>query len=620
MTPGHQASNGAAAQAGAAPAVTGAAPTPACPPSGAVPSWEAPQAVTGSRGAVATDDGRCSQIGRQVLSDGGNAVDAAVAATLCLGVTHPMSSGIGGGCFILIYNATTGGSDVVDARETAPAGASEAMFEGKPTASTDGGAAVAVPGEVAGLWQAWQRRGRLPWARLVAPAAALAQGFTVDAKLAQDIASLASSLPKMRAVEAAARGPAAAGAPSAYAPLEAVFLPGGVPLVAGDTCRIPALSATLSELGAAGGGVFYGHAGFSPRIARAMVADTAAAGGSLSMADLQGYSPIWRKPLSADVLGVTLLGVPPPSSGGATVMAILQFLAGYPLPLAGAGSGLGPQRMVEAFKHAFALRMRLGDPADPYNAQVGAVVAAMLSPGLAQQLRALSWDNATRPSHVYGGNWSVLAPPPEDHGTTHVSVVDGQRSAVALTSTINTGFGSKVLTAAGVLMNDEMDDFSTPGVSNAFGLAPSRANYIRPGKRPLSSMSPTIVLQGGRVRLVAGASGGPRIITATAQTLLGVLALGRTPLAAVDAPRLHHQLLADVLKFELNHTLPGGGGLFPGTPGDELAALAARGHVLKGEDGFNGTLGTVQLVAQDMESGVLTAVSDVRKGGLPAAW
>jgi gamma-glutamyltranspeptidase / glutathione hydrolase / leukotriene-C4 hydrolase len=266
--------------------------------------------------------------------------------------------------------------------------------------------------------------------------------------------------------------------------------------------------------------------------------------------------------------------------------------------------------------------MGLGDPFDPYCASSAAEVADMLSAIFAGQLRANTSDTLTQQPAAYGGKWNPLPGGggyvPTDHGTTHLSVIDAQRNALGLTSTINTGFGSKVLSpSTGMVLNDEMDDFSTPGQPNAYNLAPSRANFIMPGKRPLSSMSPTIVLDtaSGAVRAVVGASGGPRIITATAQTLLNLVALGMDPGLSVRSPRLHHQLLPNVAYYEATPPVEGSQSCVV-MPDGVLAALRRRNHSVSGTT----STGVVQMVAVDLETGALHAVSDQRKGGEPAGF
>jgi len=492
-------------------------PLPGCTPPQAGPEY-----IVVPTAAVATDETRCSVVGRDVLADGGSVMDAAVASALCLGVVHMHSSGTGGGCFILVFNASTGAAEVIDAREEAPAAANQTMFVGRPSASVTGGLAVAVPSELKGLRLAWERHGRLPWSRLVLPAAALADGFVVEAQLALAIASNVNDIAKNRA-------------------LAAMLMPNGVALQAGATVANPALAAFLRRVAAVGpDAALYRNA----TAAAALAAEVRAAGGVLTAADLMSYAPVLRDPLRSSALGMTILGVPPPSSGGAAVALIAAFMAAYPTPMAGSG-GLGAYRLVEGFKHAFAARMGLGDPFDPYCAATSAAeVADMLSAAWAAALVANTSDSAAQQPAAYGGRWNPLPGGggyvPTDHGTTHLSVVDGARNAVALTSTINTGFGAKVLSpSTGMLLNDEMDDFSSPGQPNAYNLAPSRANFILPGKRPLSSMSPTIVLDGatGALRMVLGASGGPRIITATANVLLNILSVGLDPGAGASLLR-----------------------------------------------------------------------------------
>ena len=454
-------------------------------------------------GAVAADEPRCSAVGADALADGGSAVDAAVAATLCLGVTHPHSSGAGGGAFMIVHSRN-GSSEVLEFRERAPAAAGRDMFaasnatSGEGSASESdarpsefGGAAAAVPTELHGLRLAWERHGVLPWSRLVEPAAALADGFTVGPELARAIEENAEALKRFPATKA-------------------VFLRADAsPLREGDVCRNAALARTLRRVASEGPSVLRFGA-----LAEALARDVQDAGGIMTAEDLASYAPRVLEPLRADVLGYAVLGVPPPSSGGAAVAQILELVSGYARPLASAPDGsLGTHRLVEAFKHAFAMRMNLGDPEVPpppgVVSNISGAVRDMLSPAFNAALRAMTKDDATLPLGAYGARWNLV----EDHGTTHVSVVDADRNAVAMTSTINTNFGSKVVSrSTGTLLNNEMDDFSVPNETNHYGLAPSAANFIAPRRRPLSSMSPTVVLDANqnppRVVAVAGASGG----------------------------------------------------------------------------------------------------------------
>lgn len=560
-------------------------------------------------GAVAADEPRCSAVGADALADGGSAVDAAVAAALCLGVTHPHSSGAGGGAFMVVHSRN-GSSEVLEFRERAPAAAARDMFaapnasyraggENGARPSEFGGAAVAVPTELLGLRLAWERHGTLPWRRLVEPAAALADGFAVGPELARAISENA---------EALKRFPATA----------AVFLRADAsPLREGDVCRNAALAHTLRRVAREGPSVLRAGA-----LAEALARDVRDAGGVMTAEDLASYAPRVLEPLRADALGYTVLGVPPPSSGGAAVAQVLEFLSGYARPLASAPDGaLGTHRLVEAFKHAFAMRMNLGDPeVPPPNTSnvpnISGAVRDMLSPAFNAALRAMTKDDATLPLGAYGARWNLV----EDHGTTHVSVVDADRNAVAMTSTINTAFGSKVVSrSTGILLNNEMDDFSVPNETNHYGLAPSAANFIAPRRRPLSSMSPTVVLDANqnppRVVAVAGASGGPRIITAVAQVLLNVLARGMSPLDAVVAPRVHHQLVPNVVFAEsLDGTV--GDGAPRRVDAATAAALRKRGHVVE----FSSeNTAVAQLIVVDGDTDAVHAVSDARKGGAPAA-
>ncbi|GAQ91012.1 gamma-glutamyltranspeptidase [Klebsormidium nitens] len=552
--------------------------------------------VTSDIGVVAADESRCSAIGRDVLAEGGTAVDAAVATALCLGVVRPEASGVGGGAFMLIRNAN-GSAEVIDMREEAPSRASQDMYKGDPQKAVDGGLAVAVPGELAGLYLAWQRHGRLKWARLVEPAIKLAEGgFEVEGFLAASIAEYGSTI-------------------LSNPGMAQLFAPDGVLLQKGDVAYRKTLAQTLRRVADETPSVL--HTG---GLAAKLAADVRAAGGIMTAADLASYRPRIREPLRTMEMGYEVLGAPPPSSGGATVIQILKTLSAFDMPLAALGA-LGTHWIAEAFKHAFAMRMSLGDPEF---VDVTAVLADMLSSDFAAQVRANISDDRTFPPEYYGGKWSQL----DDHGTSHVSIVDSERNAVALTTTINTGFGSKVVSpSTGIILNNEMDDFSIPDTRNSFGLAPSEANFIRPGKRPLSSMSPTIVVHNGVVRMVAGASGGPRIITGTAQVLLNFLAGGKDPLAAVVAPRIHHQLIPDEIAYE---TLDLINGQLIELPPDVRNALLRRGHKL-----VPTTFGSVcQVVVHDLEVpvtkfgvvkpmlgrwlGPLTAVSDPRKDGAPA--
>ena len=550
-------------------------------------------------GAAATDSKTCSAMAAEILKLGGNAVDASITAALCLGLVHPESSGLGGGMFMLVRSENDS-IEVIDAREEAPASANETMFVGHPNASTFGGRAVAIPGELSGLFLAHSRHGKLPWPELIEPVASLAEkGAPVDDNLAEGIEDAASLL---------------LNSPTAAAAAEIFFVQEGDrsrPRRAGETLTNPKLAATLRAVGERGAAALT----HGP-IARAIVETVQRAGGNLTLADLQGYRPIVRRPLVTEILGMRIAGVPPPSSGGATVLQALVYLSGFEAPFSALSPALATHRTVEALKHAFALRMSLGDPA--YVPSANAVVADMLSPSFNDKLRRGHSDFRTRPLREYGGSRAPNTTLPHDYGTSHISIVDSEGNAVAMTTTINTGFGAK-LVVNGFVLNNEMDDFSTPGQPNAYGLAPSEANYIRPGKRPLSSMSPTIVLQDGMLngtasallRMAVGGSGGSRIISGTLQVLLRHLLRNEGVAAAVSEPRVHHQYLPNVVHVEDEQLLEGGWSRVPQSVRD---GLRERGHDVQPWAKH----ATVQAVVQDFDTLQLTAVSDVRKGGVPA--
>ncbi|CAE7343544.1 GGT1 [Symbiodinium microadriaticum] len=463
-------------------------------------SWIDDFSVTSTGGVAVTDNPTCSQIAADVLSEGGNAVDAAVAAALCLGVVSPASSGLGGGCFILSYNASTGESYFIDSRETAPALATENMFVDDPLKAQWGGLAVAIPAELRGLYHAWDKSGGgVSWHRVVEPAAALANRWQISEAEATYIAAFFRSKDTYYDL---------------YPDIFDMYSDRkGNPKKEGDYVQNPALSQTLYNIADQGPDYLYST------MAATLAQEIQDAGGIVSTNDITSYTPVERDVMKAEVWGHTFLGAPPPSSGGLTIIAILQYIAGYTEPVASLGD-LYYHRLLEGMKHAFAIRMSLGDPdfvniTDPVN--------DVLYNGIMDSLRQNSSDSGVLPNvSDYGGEKYGPVFQPEDHGTSHLTIIDKDGNAVALTSTINTYFGSGVMSAStGIVFNNEMDDFSIPNASNAFGLAPFTTNYVEPGKRPLSSMSPTIVTRTNseKVRVVGGASGGPRIITATVQVL-----------------------------------------------------------------------------------------------------
>jgi len=465
-----------------------------------------------------------SEVGVQILKQGGNAVDAAVAMGYALAVVHPCCGNLGGGGFMLIHLA--GSKEVVlDFRETAPAAASRDMYldaSGNPIpdASTHGYKAVGVPGTVLGLDTALLRYGKLSRAAVMAPAIAMAeQGFTLTAP---DTDILATG------TKAFASEPNVAG----------IFLKTGAPFAPGDRLVQTDLARSLKQIADKGPDAFY-----RGPIAEAIVAASAAGGGLLTMEDFRRYAVIEREPVRCSYRGYAIAAAPPPSSGGTTLCEILNIVAGMPIAAAGFHSAAATHDLVEAMRRAFFDRNnRLGDPAfvmNPLEALLSAEYAARLRTGIDPQRATPSMSLQD-------------ALPGEGNQTTHYSVIDSEGNAVGVTYTINSYFGAKVIAGhTGFFLNDEMDDFTVkPGTANMFGLVQGSANAIAPGKRPLSSMSPTLLSRDGRVFLLLGTPGGSRIITALAEVIVNVLDHGMDVQSAVDAPRFHHQWLPDQIYAE----------------------------------------------------------------------
>jgi len=500
--------------------------------------------VVARHGMVASDEARATRIGVEVLRRGGNAVDAAVAVGFALAVTLPRAGNLGGGGFMLVHMGKTGASVALDYRESAPAAARRDMYldaEGKVDKrkarfSYD---SVGVPGTVAGLALAAKRYGTRPLAELIAPALALARnGITLTRPQARAFAKRRARL---------ARHPASA----------RIFLKhDGTSYRAGERLVQRDLAWSLDQIARQGARAFYDGA-----IAERIVADMEAHDGPLTRTDLRAYRAIVRAPVRGDYRGYRIVSMPPPSSGGVHLVQILNILEGYPIGFLGHNSAHTIHLMAEAMKLAYADRSRhLGDPAFwrvPVTGLTSKAYAAHLR-------RGIDLDRA-RPSSDLGPGDPL---PYESNETTHFSIMDAAGNAVANTYTLNFGFGTGIVAAGtGILLNNEMDDFSAkPGVPNAYGLIGGEANAVAPGKRPLSSMTPTLVLEDGRVVLATGSPGGSRIITTTAQVIMNVIDHHMNVAAAVAAPRIHHQWLPDELRVER------------GVSSDTLDLLAARGH------------------------------------------
>jgi len=552
------------------------------------------RAVRTAKGMVATDEELGSQAGVEILKRGGNAVDAAVATAFALAVVEPAAGNIGGGGFMLVR--LTGGKTVfLDYREVAPGRATRNMYinpDGKldPEASVTGYRAVAVPGTVAGLELALKTYGSLKLADLMQPAIRLAEkGFVVSARLAKDLEEEQKDMQK-------------------FALSRKIFLNDGKLYHAGETLRQPELAATLKRIAAKGSQDFY-----RGETARMIVEDTQRSGGLITLDDLAHYTPKVREALHADYQSGghqwTVLTSPPPSSGGVAVIEALNMLKD--VPLKGWDDVESVHMVAETMRRVFADRAAY--LADPDFANVP--VAGLTDPCYAKELAASIDPRRAASSktvkagipHACGAAAGTDYPPTEivslgeGPHTTHFSVVDAAGNAVASTYTLNNSYGSHVTSSAGFLLNDEMDDFTTqPGVPNAlFGLIQSEANAIAPGHRPLSSMTPTILLRDGKLSFVTGSPGGPTIISSTLLSVLNWMRLGMDAQAAINAPRFHHQWLPDQILMEQNF------------PDSMEQALQARGFAVK----RRGHIGLVNAIGIDPNTGDRLGAADPRDDG-----
>lgn len=481
--------------------------------------------VAGEHGMVVTAQHLATHVGVDVLKAGGNAVDAAVAVGYALAVVYPAAGNLGGGGFMTIRLAD-GRTTFLDFREKAPLAATADMYldsDGNvvPGASTYGHLAVGVPGTVSGMELARAKYGTMPPARLIAPAIRYAQeGFVLKQG---DIDMLETATEKFRNDQASA----------------AIFLRHGKPFKAGQKLVQHDLANTLKLIAEHGAAGFY-----AGPVGKAIVASSRAGGGIITQADLNEYNAHERKPVECSYRGYVIVSAPPPSSGGVALCEMLNILEGYPLQELSYRSAQAVQYQIEAMRHAYVDRNSyLGDPDYVRNP-----VKHLLDKDYAAQIRA-----AINPQHA-GVSMDIKpgVAPHEGNNTTHYSIVDQWGNAVSVTYTLNDWFGAKVTAAGtGVLLNNEMDDFTAKiGVPNNFGLVQGEANVIAPGKRPLSSMSPTIVTRDGKPVMVLGTPGGSRIITVVLLTILNVIDYGMDVQQAVDAPRFHQQWLPDYTNLE----------------------------------------------------------------------
>jgi gamma-glutamyltranspeptidase/glutathione hydrolase len=546
------------------------------------PAW----LLKSTAGMVAADHAEASRIGAAVLKSGGNAFDAAVATSLALTVCRPESTGIGGGGFMVAYVAGERRFVALDFRETAPASATPERYAALhaargdgPSPSVFGGNAVAVPGLLAGLAELHRRYCTRPWAELVRPAIELAEhGFSVDTHFRDACEEAVRDYEKWPELNVRCRA------------LDELLRPGGELLKVGDRLRRPELARALTLISQRGAEAFY-----QGEIGEAIVGAVNAAGGQMSPGDLRAYRVKEREPLREQYSGYEFVLMPPPSSGGVCIAEILNILSHTRYAAAREGDpGLAAHLMIESMKHALADRaLLLGDPdAAPIP------TARLTSRAYAATMAATISSDRTGEPEEYGAH----SAPGDDGGTSHFCVADRAANIVAMTETINDVFGSRVVAPEfGIVLNNEMDDFLTVrGQANLFGLVQSERNLVGPGRRPLSSMAPTIVLKDGRPVLVIGASGGPRIISSVTQVTLRALQ-GESIADALSAVRLHHQWRPNEVNFDRE-------------PPTELSeALRRRGHALSSTR----KTGHVQAI-QFLDDGTMIGASDPRKGGRPA--
>jgi gamma-glutamyltranspeptidase / glutathione hydrolase len=531
---------------------------------GAVPT-------TAQRGMVASQNELASKIGADAIRDGGNAIDAAVATAFALAVVHPTAGNIGGGGF-LVYRPSAGEPVTYDFREAAPAKASATMFmkDGQYSAEVHHNSylAVGVPGTVAGLHLAWKEQGKLPWKRLVEPAVALARdGFPVSEGLAHSLKSALHSFEK-------------------YPASLAQFSKAGAPYEPGDTLKQADLARTLEKIAVQGPSGFY-----EGDTALALEREMAAHGGLITRKDLESYKAVRRAPVTGTYRGYDIISMPPPSSGGVALVEMLNVLEGYDLAKLGFGAAAEIHLVAESMKRAYSDRAHyLGDP--DFNKNMP--LARLMSKEYAAELRGtISRDHTVKASPT------TFEWPHESDETTHISVVDGDRNAVSMTYTLEQGYGVKIVVpGAGFLLNNEMGDFNAaPGLTTAEGLIGTDPNLAAPGKRMLSSMTPTILAKNGALFMVTGSPGGRTIINTVLETIIDVVDFGMNAQEAVDAPRFHHQWLPDKISVERYGFSP-----------DTVAELERRGHTLQA----GGAQGVAQVIINNTKEGVLEGGSDRR--------
>lgn len=527
--------------------------------------------VVARNGMVATEQELASQIGLNILKQGGNAVDAAVGIGFALAVALPNAGNLGGGGFMVVHDAKTGKNVALDFREIAPQAATRDMYLDDKGNVVNGKSlythyAVGVPGTVAGMEHALKSWGTMPLAKVIAPAAALAdKGFPVSETLAKILQQEKKNMGQWPATRA-------------------IFWKNGEPLKAGDALVQKDLAKSMRLIGQQGGKAFY-----QGSIAQKIAAETKPHAGAVTLADLRDYKVVERVPTTGTYRGFDIVTMPPPSSGGPHLVQILNMLEPLPLAQWGPNSAQTLHYMAESMKLAYADRSEyLGDPDF-----VKIPLKGLTSKAYAAQLGKTIDANVARS----GKSIKPGQPQPyESDQTTHYSVVDKAGNAVAVTYTLNTNFGSGIVAqGTGILLNNEMDDFSAkPGVANAYGLVGGDANAVAAKKRPLSSMTPTMVLKDGKPVLVTGSPGGARIITTVLQTVVNTIDFNMNPAEAASTPRVHHQWTPDELRIEK--------GLSP----DTIALLKAKGHNVQ----LKASMGRTQTI--QLRGGAMYGYSDPR--------
>ncbi|XP_077989784.1 glutathione hydrolase 1 proenzyme-like [Glandiceps talaboti] len=491
-------------------------------------------------GAVSCNVQLCSQIGVDTLKKGGHAVDAAIATMLCIGLVNAESSGIGGGGFMLIKSGHS--FDSIVFRETAPAASTQNMYKNDINLSLKGGLAVAVPGELKGMEMAHNTYGKLPWEDLFKPTIKLAEnGFPVYRHTVEAVEQKYDNL---------------------TAALKDIYVPNGVKVKKGDKIKRPDLANTLTLISQQGSDVFYNGS-----ITDNIIDTVRAAGGIITKEDFRTYKVITDTALETSYNDFSVHTVPAPS-GGPVFLSIISILENYNFTKNDKDDPLTYHRIIEAFKYAYAQKTRLGDPL--YVDDVKDLQNSMFSKAAALEIRNKINDNTTYPPDHYGPFF-----PQSDHGTSHVSVIDNEDNMVSVTTSINTKFGSTVMTPDGILLNNEMNDFNWPGKYKDYqdaGIPVSTANYIKGGKRPQSSSAPVIAYDKSepcQPRFAIGGINGTRITTGVVQTFINLLSLGlKTLKNAIDEPRLHHQLIPNEVEVE------------DGISNQIISGLRSRGHTV----------------------------------------